>query len=224
MQDRTIRHAQMARGISIAYAVTGAGPPLVLIHGAEADHTMFDQFVPFMAADFAGSARSARFRRDINPTPSPMTSPIKRTMPRPWSSRSGTGRCTSSAPRSAASSRRLWRCAIPSWSIIWCCPPPFVSAGALPISRLKPPQAEQLACRSSSEPHGDRPVFLHRGPSGAASGAGGSLRDQQTHAGTTGSSQRLDPERAVCCRWPASPRPPWCWCTRRTSLSHRRTA
>ena len=53
MQDRTIRHAQMARGISIAYAVTGAGPPLVLIHGAEADHTMFDQFVPFMAADFA---------------------------------------------------------------------------------------------------------------------------------------------------------------------------
>ena len=53
MQDRTIRHAQMARGISIAYAVTGAGPPLVLIHGAEADHTMFDQFVPFMASDFA---------------------------------------------------------------------------------------------------------------------------------------------------------------------------
>ena len=40
-------------GISIAYVVTGSGPPLVLIHGAEADHTMFDQFVPFMAPDFA---------------------------------------------------------------------------------------------------------------------------------------------------------------------------
>jgi 3-oxoadipate enol-lactonase len=53
MQDRTIRHASVRGGVEVAYAVTGSGAPLVLIHGAEADHTMFDHFVPFMAADFA---------------------------------------------------------------------------------------------------------------------------------------------------------------------------
>jgi pimeloyl-ACP methyl ester carboxylesterase len=53
MQDRTIRHAGVPGGVEVGYVVTGSGAPLVLIHGAEADHTMFDHFVPFMAADFA---------------------------------------------------------------------------------------------------------------------------------------------------------------------------
>jgi 3-oxoadipate enol-lactonase len=53
MQDRTIHRADCGRGVVTAYAVTGSGTPLVLIHGAEADHTMFDQFVPFMQSDFA---------------------------------------------------------------------------------------------------------------------------------------------------------------------------
>src|SRR4029077_16679396 len=30
-----------ANGTTIAYARTGAGPPIVLMHGAEADHSMF---------------------------------------------------------------------------------------------------------------------------------------------------------------------------------------
>lgn len=34
---------------SIAYAVTGTGPPLVLAHGAEADRRMFDTLVPELA-------------------------------------------------------------------------------------------------------------------------------------------------------------------------------
>jgi pimeloyl-ACP methyl ester carboxylesterase len=53
MQDRTIRRASVPNGVEVAYVVTGSGAPLVLIHGAEADHTMFDHFVPFMASDFA---------------------------------------------------------------------------------------------------------------------------------------------------------------------------
>jgi len=30
-----------ANGTTIAYARTGAGPPIALMHGAEADHSMF---------------------------------------------------------------------------------------------------------------------------------------------------------------------------------------
>jgi pimeloyl-ACP methyl ester carboxylesterase len=52
MQDRTIRHASVPGGVEAAYVLTGSGVPLVLIHGAEADHTMFDDFVPFMAGNF----------------------------------------------------------------------------------------------------------------------------------------------------------------------------
>jgi pimeloyl-ACP methyl ester carboxylesterase len=53
MQDRTIRRVAVPGDVDIAYVVTGSGPPLLLMHGGEADHTMFDQFVPFLAADFA---------------------------------------------------------------------------------------------------------------------------------------------------------------------------
>ena len=53
MQSRDISHADVGGGVSIAYAVTGSGPPLVLLHGGEADHTMYDQFVPHLATGFA---------------------------------------------------------------------------------------------------------------------------------------------------------------------------
>ncbi len=39
-------------GIETCYADQGQGPPIVLIHGAEADHGMFDRLVPHLAADF----------------------------------------------------------------------------------------------------------------------------------------------------------------------------
>ncbi|HEY0185687.1 MAG TPA: alpha/beta hydrolase, partial [Rhodopila sp.] len=48
-----IRRASVPGGVDVAYVVTGAGPPLLLMHGGEADHTMFDRFVPYLAADFA---------------------------------------------------------------------------------------------------------------------------------------------------------------------------
>jgi len=53
MQDRTIRYASVPGDVEVAYVVTASGPPLLLMHGAEADHTMFDRFVPLLAGDFA---------------------------------------------------------------------------------------------------------------------------------------------------------------------------
>jgi 3-oxoadipate enol-lactonase len=41
-----------ANGLSIGYSVRGSGPPLVLIHGAEAGREMFDAFAPELAAHF----------------------------------------------------------------------------------------------------------------------------------------------------------------------------
>ena len=38
-----------ANGTDIAYAQQGHGPPIVLMHGAEADHSMFDAFAPLLA-------------------------------------------------------------------------------------------------------------------------------------------------------------------------------
>lgn len=41
-----------ANGLSIGYSIRGSGPPLVLIHGAEAGREMFDTFAPELAAHF----------------------------------------------------------------------------------------------------------------------------------------------------------------------------
>ncbi|MBX9699029.1 MAG: alpha/beta hydrolase [Acetobacteraceae bacterium] len=55
-----IHHAALLSGIEIAYVVTGHGPPLVLMHGGEADHTQFDAFVPHLAEHFATIAYDQR--------------------------------------------------------------------------------------------------------------------------------------------------------------------
>jgi pimeloyl-ACP methyl ester carboxylesterase len=39
-------------GVETFYAAQGDGAPLVLIHGAEADHSMFDRLVPHLARSF----------------------------------------------------------------------------------------------------------------------------------------------------------------------------
>lgn len=49
-----------ANGTSIAFAQTGSGPPLVLIHGAEADHSMFDAFAALLAPHFTVIAYDQR--------------------------------------------------------------------------------------------------------------------------------------------------------------------
>ena len=55
-----IRHAAVPSGVEIAYAVTGNGPPLVLMHGGEADHTQFDGFVPHLSPRVACIAYDQR--------------------------------------------------------------------------------------------------------------------------------------------------------------------
>jgi pimeloyl-ACP methyl ester carboxylesterase len=49
-----------ANGTSINFKRSGKGPPLVLMHGAEADHSMFDAFGPLLADDFTVIAYDQR--------------------------------------------------------------------------------------------------------------------------------------------------------------------
>ncbi|MBW7970554.1 alpha/beta hydrolase [Bradyrhizobium sp. BR 10289] len=49
-----------ANGISIRFKRSGEGPPLVLLHGAEADHAMFDAFAAHLAPHFTVIAYDQR--------------------------------------------------------------------------------------------------------------------------------------------------------------------
>ena len=49
-----------ANGTSIAFRQSGEGPPLLLIHGAEADHSMFDAFGALLAPHFTVIAYDQR--------------------------------------------------------------------------------------------------------------------------------------------------------------------
>lgn len=49
-----------ANGISISFERTGNGPPLVLLHGAEGDHAMFDAFAAQLAPHFTVIAYDQR--------------------------------------------------------------------------------------------------------------------------------------------------------------------
>jgi pimeloyl-ACP methyl ester carboxylesterase len=49
-----------ANGTQIAFKRSGKGPPLLLLHGAEADHSMFEAFGPLLADDFTVIAYDQR--------------------------------------------------------------------------------------------------------------------------------------------------------------------
>ncbi len=49
-----------ANGTSISFKRSGKGPPLLLLHGAEADHSMFDAFGPMLSDDFTVIAYDQR--------------------------------------------------------------------------------------------------------------------------------------------------------------------
>ncbi len=53
-------HQIEANGTSIAFERSGKGPPLLLLHGAEADHSMFDAFAPLLAPHFTVIAYDQR--------------------------------------------------------------------------------------------------------------------------------------------------------------------
>jgi 3-oxoadipate enol-lactonase len=59
-----------ANGTSISFKRSGKGPPLLLLHGAEADHSMFDAFGPLLSDDFTVIAYD---QRDSGGTKNPAT-------------------------------------------------------------------------------------------------------------------------------------------------------
>jgi 3-oxoadipate enol-lactonase len=59
-----------ANGTTIAFTQSGQGTPLVLLHGAEADHSMFEGFAPLLAAQFTVIAYD---QRDSGGTRNPPT-------------------------------------------------------------------------------------------------------------------------------------------------------
>ena len=60
-----------ANGTSISFKRSGKGPPLLLLHGAEADHSMFDAFVPMLSGDFTVIAYDQRDSGDTKNSASP---------------------------------------------------------------------------------------------------------------------------------------------------------
>ena len=54
------RESIEANGLSIGYSTRGSGPPLVLVHGAEAGREMFDALAPHLAAYFTVIAYDQR--------------------------------------------------------------------------------------------------------------------------------------------------------------------
>jgi pimeloyl-ACP methyl ester carboxylesterase len=67
---QTAMHRIDANGTSIAFTRSGEGPPLILLHGAEADHSMFDAFAALLAEDFTVIAYD---QRDSGGTRNPST-------------------------------------------------------------------------------------------------------------------------------------------------------
>ena len=59
-----------ANGTSISFKRSGSGPPLLLLHGAEADHSMFDAFGRLLSNDFTVIAYD---QRDSGGTSNPPT-------------------------------------------------------------------------------------------------------------------------------------------------------
>ncbi|MGY4158407.1 pimeloyl-ACP methyl ester carboxylesterase [Bradyrhizobium sp. USDA 4461] len=60
-----------SNGVVTAYEKMGRGEPIVLLHGGEADHSMFDGLVPVLAADFTVIAYD---QRDSGATTNPSLS------------------------------------------------------------------------------------------------------------------------------------------------------
>jgi pimeloyl-ACP methyl ester carboxylesterase len=61
----------VANNTTIAFRRTGSGPPLLLLHGAEADHSMFDAFGALLAPHFTVIAYDQRDSGETRNPPTP---------------------------------------------------------------------------------------------------------------------------------------------------------
>ena len=57
-----VQHATSADGTRIGYVTSGTGPPLVMVHGATADHTALSRVVPLLESDYTVHAVDRRGR------------------------------------------------------------------------------------------------------------------------------------------------------------------
>lgn len=62
LREIRMEHGQSRDGTEIAFARSGSGPPLVLVHGALSDHTAWNAIVPLLAPDFTVYAIDRRGR------------------------------------------------------------------------------------------------------------------------------------------------------------------
>lgn len=57
-----IQHVTSVDGTRIGYVTSGTGPPLVMVHGATADHTALSRVIPYLEPDFTVHAIDRRGR------------------------------------------------------------------------------------------------------------------------------------------------------------------
>jgi pimeloyl-ACP methyl ester carboxylesterase len=64
-----VQHVTSVDGTQIGYATSGTGPPLVMVHGATADHTALSRVIPLLEPDFTVHAMDRRGRGLSGDTP-----------------------------------------------------------------------------------------------------------------------------------------------------------
>jgi pimeloyl-ACP methyl ester carboxylesterase len=80
-----VQHVTCVDGMRIGYATSGTGPPLVMVHGATADHTALSRVIPFLEPDYTVHAIKRRGRGLSGDTRRRTTSPSSTPMSRAWS-------------------------------------------------------------------------------------------------------------------------------------------
>ena len=57
-----VQHVTSVDGTRIGYVTSGTGPPVVMVHGATADHTAMSRVIPFLETDYTVHAMDRRGR------------------------------------------------------------------------------------------------------------------------------------------------------------------
>ncbi len=70
LNESSVARVRSRDGTRIGYRMSGQGPPLVLVHGSPADHTTFEQLIPYLEPSVTVCAMDRRGRgmSDDGPT------------------------------------------------------------------------------------------------------------------------------------------------------------